>query len=98
VHCSSSRWAEVSEGVPRGSVLGPLFFLLFISDIIKVPSKGPNIFLYADYTSIIVTNPEYNGYKSIMNKTFQEVKEWFKCNLLTLNLKNQLLTVYNNKS
>jgi hypothetical protein len=62
------------------------FFLLFINDITKVPSKGANIFLYVDDTSIIVTNPEYNGYKLIINKTFQEVNTWFKSNLLTLNL------------
>jgi hypothetical protein len=59
------------EGVPGGSVLGPLFLLLFINDITKVPSKGANILLYVDDTSIIVTNPEYNGYKLIMDKTFQ---------------------------
>jgi hypothetical protein len=86
-NCSSSRWAKVLEGVPRGSILGLLFFLLFINVVTKVPSKGANIFLYADDTSIIATNPKYNGYKLIMNKTFQEVNKWFKSNLLTLNLK-----------
>jgi hypothetical protein len=74
------------EGVPQGSILGPLFFLLFINDITKVHSKGTNIFLYAGDTSIILTKPEYNSYKLIMNKTFQ-VNKWFKSNLLTLNLK-----------
>jgi hypothetical protein len=42
---------------------------------------GITIFLYADDTSIIVTNPEYNGYKPAMNKIFHEVNTWFKANL-----------------
>jgi hypothetical protein len=88
-NCSLSRWAEVKAEVPQGSILWPLFFLLYINDI----TKGSNIFLYANDTSIIVTNPEYNGYKLIMNKMFQEVNKWFKSNLLTLNFKK--LTVVN---
>jgi hypothetical protein len=91
-NCSSSRWAEVKFGVPQGSILGPLFFfLLHINDITKVPVKGGNIFLYADDTSIIVTNSDQNGYNSIMNKTFHEVNNWFKSNLLTLNSKKLII-------
>jgi hypothetical protein len=73
--------------VPQGSILGLLFFLLYTNDITKVPMKGAIIILYADDTSIIVNDSEYNGYKSIISKTFYEVNNWFKANLLTLNLK-----------
>jgi hypothetical protein len=69
--------------VPQGSILGPLFFLLYTNDITEESSKGANIFLHADDTSIIVTNPEYNGYRLIMNKIFQEANKRFKSNLLT---------------
>jgi hypothetical protein len=86
MQCSSSGWAEVFGRCASRFCPWTTFFLQFISDITKVPSKGANIFLYADYTNIIVTNPEYNGYKLIMSKTFQEVNAWFKSNLLTLNL------------
>jgi hypothetical protein len=63
----------------------PTFFLLYINDIAKLSIKGVQVFLYDD-TSIIVTNPEYNGYKLAMNKIFHEVNTWLKANLLTLNL------------
>jgi hypothetical protein len=53
----------------------------------KVSIDGTKIFLYADDASIIVTNPDYNGYKLAMNKIFHEVSKWFKINLLSLNLK-----------
>jgi hypothetical protein len=83
----SSRWMEIKFGVPQGSILGPLFFLLYINDITQVSIDGTQIFLYADDASIIVTNPDYNGYKLAMNNIFHEVRKWFKINLLSLNLK-----------
>jgi hypothetical protein len=63
----SSRWMEMKCGVPQGSILGPLFFLLYINDITEVSTDGTKIFLYADDSSIIVTNPDYNGFKLAMN-------------------------------
>ena len=45
-----SRWATVSAGAPQGSVLGPLFFLVYINDI--VDNVRCDIKLFADDTSI----------------------------------------------
>jgi retron-type reverse transcriptase len=47
----SSR-ANVRSGVPQGSILGPLLFVLFIDDMSEVVSDGTNIALYADDTKI----------------------------------------------
>ena len=68
-----SRWATVSAGVPRGSVLGPLFFMVYINDI------GDNvrcdIKLLADDTSIFsVVQNDRSSHE--LNRDLERLSLW----------------------
>jgi hypothetical protein len=51
-----SGWTEVKRGVPQGSILGPLLFLLYISDLPKAVRHNVFPILFADVTSVLVTS------------------------------------------
>ena len=49
-----SNWAKVRHGVPQGSILGPLPFLLYINDLPKIINKTSAPIIFADDTSIFI--------------------------------------------
>ena len=83
-----SEKLEIKYGVPQGSVLGPLLFLLYINDIKHVIRGYGNleIILYADDTNIFVACDNPTSGQKLANKILAIITEYMRCNLLHINL------------
>jgi hypothetical protein len=78
-----SDWQKIKCGVPQGSILGPLFFLIFMNDVPKNVSS--NLILYADDTTAIVKASHFEGLKLELNRSLLDLSNWFSANGLKLN-------------
>ena len=70
----SSQWAPISAGVPQGSVLGPLFFLVYINDIVENLNCDAKIF--ADDTSLFSVVKDERKTADEMNSDLERVRLW----------------------
>jgi hypothetical protein len=82
VKCNS-QWESIKAGVPQGSILGPLLFLLYINDL---PNNiNSKLILFADDTTVILKANSLDQLEFKVNQCFMELSDWFKCNGLKLN-------------
>ena len=90
---------EVIEwGVPQGSVLGPLLFLIFINDIPLASSLGT--WLFADDTVLVESANNLEALQSKMNEQVGKVQAWLLANKLSVHYvdKSQYMLVNSNNN
>ena len=70
----SSNWAAVNAGVPQGSILGPLLFLVYINDLSTGLSSNPRLF--ADDTSLFSVVYDRNTSANELNNDLLMIRSW----------------------
>ena len=79
-----SKNYPVEYGAPQGSVLGPLFFLIFTNDLYR-HLENCGCILFADDTTIYMSHENLAYINHCIENDLTIVSDWFKANLLTLN-------------
>jgi len=82
----TSTLKPISCGVPQGSILGPLLFLLYINDMTSC-CKYLQFLLFADDTNLFYSNSDLWQLMQIVNDELDLLSDWFKANRLSLNVK-----------
>ena len=92
-----SDFKNIDCGVPQGSVLGPLLFLVYINDIAE-SSQLLDFHLFADDTSIFYKHKDMEQIEDILNTELGKVSNWLIANKLSLNVSKSNVLVFRSKN
>jgi hypothetical protein len=81
----SSNYCNLTLGVPQGSTLGPMLFMLFVNDLPMYINNG-RCAMYADDTVVYVSSDTVAGASQSLNDVLNNVHNWFTSNRLVLNV------------
>lgn len=92
IHSSTQT---VNIGIPQGSILGPIFFIIYNNDLPLVSSKLSTT-LFADDTNFSISNDNYREMISVLNQELGKVYDWTISNRLTINTSKTELLIFTN--
>ena len=75
VNGQDSEWSDVTSGVPQGSVLGPVLFVLYINDLPDVVDAGSNIYMFSDDTKLYREIKDTSD-EDILQNDIDKMNEW----------------------
>ena len=81
---SFSEVSSISYGVPQGSILGPLLFLIYVNDMPMAVKC--NLFLYADDTCLVFPSKNVKDIEKQLNEDFTNIWDWFIDNKLSIHV------------
>ena len=93
VNGESSSISNITCGVPQGSVLGPLLFLIYINDLPNI-SEILNFYLFADDTNIYYEAETTEELEIVINKELKKLHTWLIVNRLSLNIEKTNFVIF----
>ena len=84
INSSTSEESSIDYGVPQGSILGPLLFVVYIDDLVKHLEQC-SVHLYADDTVIYFSSKDVHMIESVLNSELQNIFDWLGSSKLSLN-------------
>lgn len=81
-----SSEGDIEHGLPQGSKLSNLLFILFINDIV-LNAPGVNLSLYADDALLYIIKDDIDEAVEIMNEALSSVSDWIRFNRMSINIK-----------
>jgi hypothetical protein len=96
---TQSSLLDIICGVPQGSILGPLLFIIYINDLqIQTPVNALHYTLYADDTNLLISGDNINDTIQELNTHLTTLHQWFTSNHLFVNTTKTNYMVFSKKS
>ena len=93
VHSYISEDAKIDMGVPQGSILGPLLFIIYMNDLPSISNEA-KFYLFADDTAIAVKGQTLSELQNKLDSVLSIVTKWFNANRLSLNVSKTYYQIF----